>query len=397
MNGEIGLLIFLFGLCCGALGIRLYQRSPQKKSRNITPNTQQKKLERQIITWQEVMQQAPVGYLQVDQENRLFFCNAQARQLLGIEISIERKLLLQIIRSFELDQLIEHSRTTNTSQQKEWIFHPTVDDPLSPVEKADIPIKAHSLPLGGGHVGIFIEDRQEATTLTQQRDRWAADVAHDLKTPLTSIRLIAESLQERVDPALRSWLDNLIKQTIRLTDLVQDLLELGKVDMGLNLKLTLESVNLPEIIQNAWQSLEPIASSKKIKLEYSGASPLNILADESKLYRLLVNILDNSIKHSPPLQIISIKVEQVIVKQQELVEIEMIDCGSGFAIEALPHVFDRFYQSSEQSSVNMQGGSGLGLAIAYQIVKAHKGTISVDNHPETGGAWIKVTLPIRQT
>jgi two-component system phosphate regulon sensor histidine kinase PhoR len=132
-------------------------------------------------------------------------------------------------------------------------------------------------------------------------------------------------------------------------------------------------------------------------LEYSGASPLNILADESKLYRLLVNILDNSIKHSPPLQIISIKVEQVIVKQQELVEIEMIDCGSGFAIEALPHVFDRFYQSSEQSSVNMQGGSGLGLAIAYQIVKAHKGTISVDNHPETGGAWIKVTLPIRQT
>lgn len=396
-------ILLLWGLLIGTCGgYYMRSRSPKPKSQLSHPILL--KLDRQIIGWEQIMQQAPVGYLQVDEENRLCFCNIQACQLLSIKQCIqtgkEKKLLLQIIRSFELDQLIEATRSSHKTQQRSWIFHPTVDDPIHPIEKADIPIKAYSLPLDDDHVGIFIEDRQEAVTLAQQRDRWAADVAHDLKTPLTSIRLIAESLQDRVEPDLRKWIETLIKQTIRLSDLVQDILDLGQVDMGMPLKLNLKTVDIPTIMQSAWNSLEPLTNRKKLKLECWGASALSIEADESKIYRLLLNLLDNSIKHSPPQQIISIRVD--LEKSQtpknssiDSVIIEIIDSGSGFALTALPHVFDRFYQS-HQPEVNLRGGTGLGLAIVRQIVEAHNGTITIDNHPETGGAWIKVVLPATQ-
>ncbi|AFY75279.1 signal transduction histidine kinase [Synechococcus sp. PCC 7502] len=398
------LIIFLGGFILGAGVVYFSRRLPEPDLSQTLASQAIANLERQIMTWEQIMQQAPEGYLQVDEENHLYFCNHQARQLLGMTtpIGTERKLLLQIVRSFELDQLIEQTRNTNKPRQKAWIFHPTVDDPIDPVEKADIPIKAYSLPLGYGHVGIFIEDRQEAVTLAQQRDRWAADVAHDLKTPLTSIRLIAESLESKVDPALKPWLENLIKQTIRLSDLVQDILELGKIDTGIPLAMHLETVDLAKIIHSAWHSLEPLSTSKQIKLEYIGSSEFMLEADESKLYRLLLNLLDNGIKHSPSLQTIVVNLSQDSLENSKTVLIEIIDCGSGFSESALPHVFDRFYQS-EQPQLNPQNrrynqnGSGLGLAIAYQIVKSHKGKISVNNHPETGGAWVKVTLPIKQT
>jgi two-component system phosphate regulon sensor histidine kinase PhoR len=78
-------------------------------------------------------------------------------------------------------------------------------------------------------VGVFLENRQEAALLVQQRDRWTSDVAHELKTPLTSIRLVAETLQPRVDDSQRRWLDRLINETIRLSNLVEDLLNLSRL------------------------------------------------------------------------------------------------------------------------------------------------------------------------
>ncbi len=377
-------LIFLaLGIGIGA-GIGYFYQKWQNRNKTASKP--------QTMNWQQVVQQSPVGYLQVDEENHLFCCNHQARLLLELKsdielINTEKKLLLQIVRSYELDQLIQETRDTNSAHQKEWIFHPIVDDPIHPITKADLPIKASSLPLEHGHVGIFIEDRQEAIILAHQRNRWAADVAHDFKTPLTSIRLIAESLQSQVEPSLQTWLTTIIKQTIRLSDLVQDILDLGQVDAVSSPKLNLELVDLPEIIQSAWSSLEPQITPKKIKLEYLGDAKIMITADRSKLYRLLLNLLDNSIKHSPQLQIILVKVEII----NQTVALEIIDSGSGFAPEALERVFDRFYQSAQHHK-----GSGLGLAIARQIVNSHGGTISVANHPDTFGAWVRMVLPISQ-
>jgi two-component system phosphate regulon sensor histidine kinase PhoR len=304
---------------------------------------------------------------------------------------IRKPFLLQLIRSYELDHLVEQTRSLSLGSQVDWVFHPAIPDPVDPVPQIGRPIRAFSIYLGYGQVGIFLIDRQEAVAITQQRDRWTSDIAHELKTPLTSIRLVAETLEPRVDPAARIWVERLLSEIERITKLVQDLLELGQMDVGIESVLHLSEVNLSLILHSVWATLEPLANRKQVKLKYIGNEKLLWLLDESRIYRLLLNLLDNSIKHSPALQSITIKTS--VIDSNLLIEI--IDAGEGFPEESLPHIFDRFYKvdPSRTRSGMDRGGSGLGLAICRQIVTLHKGAIAAKNHPDTGGGWITIKLP----
>nr|WP_290223311.1 PAS domain-containing sensor histidine kinase [Trichocoleus desertorum] len=457
-------------------------------------------LEREIETWRQVVFSAPVGYVQVDEDNQLIWCNAQARQILGIQQweSSKPRLLLELVRSYELDQLIEQTRDAQQPCHSEWVFHLSSPDPASISRQPTCPLRACGLPLLAGQVGVFLENRQEAATLAQQRDRWTSDVAHELKTPLTSIRLVAETLQTRLEPPLRTWIDRLLNEAIRLSNLVQDLLDLKQIERGAPYCLNLSSLNLSELIQSAWLSLEPLARKKHLHLLYRGPEVVLIQADGPRLFRVLINLLDNSIRYSPPHQEIRVQVsvQDAALKpteppnqQNQQICLEVIDSGPGFPESALPYVFDRFYQvdpsrsrpsgtssASEgqtavkrikvpnstplgASSSNSQnsdgaaspeaiaaeknksliissgsttnpknkleplphpvtvatergqthnftppeaeaqrtGSSGLGLAIVRQIVEAHQGSVSANNHPETGGAWLQVFLPCQQS
>lgn len=345
--------------------------------------------------WEIIVESAPIGYVQVDQDNRLTVCNQRAATMMDIanhHQGLKRKpFLLQFIRSYELDYLVEATRSQNVGTQTDWVFHPAIPDPADPVPQQGRPIRAYTIYLGMGKVGIFLEDRQEAIAIAQQRDRWTSDVAHELKTPLTSIRLVAETIESRVEPSIKIWVDRLIGEVDRLNSLVKDLLELGQMDVGLEPVLNISEVNLANLTRSVWKTLEPIANRRKVNLQYIGDEQLTALVDESRIYRLLLNLLDNSIKHSPSLQSITIVIS--VVDSQLL--IETIDAGEGFPEESLPKIFERFYRidpSRTRSGLD-RGGSGLGLAIAAQIVALHKGKIIAKNHPETGGAWITITLP----
>jgi two-component system phosphate regulon sensor histidine kinase PhoR len=351
--------------------------------------------ENERLLWKEIVELAPIGYIQVDQDNRFAVCNQLAANIMGIvnhqQGLIRKPFLLQLIRSYELDHLVEQTRSQKQGSQVDWVFHPAIPDPVDPVPQIGRPIRAHSVYLEDGKVGIFLVDRQEAIKITQQRDRWTSDIAHELKTPLTSIRLVAETLEPRVDPAAKIWVDRLLGEIDRITKLVQDLLELGQMDDGIETILHLSEVNLSSTVQSVWSTLEPLANRKQVKINYIGDQKLTWQLDESRIYRLLLNLLDNSIKHSPSLQSITIKTSVV----DSSLHIDIIDAGEGFPEEALPRIFERFYQidpSRTRSGLN-RGGSGLGLAIARQIVTLHKGTISAKNHPETSGAWIAIAIP----
>jgi len=304
---------------------------------------------------------------------------------------LRKPFLLQLIRSYELDHLVEKTRSDNIGSKIDWVFHPAISDPVNPVPQQSRPIRAHSIYLDNDQVGIFLEDRQEAIAIVQQRDRWTSDVAHELKTPLTAIRLVAETLESRVDPSAQIWIERLLSEIDRITNLVKDLLDLGQMDVGIEPVLNLSDVNIAALVRSVWTTLEPLANRKKVSLNYIGDPQLTLQIDESRIYRLLLNLLDNSIKHSPALQSITIKSSVV----NSSLQIETIDAGEGFPEESLPHIFDRFYQidPSRTKSGPDRGGSGLGLAIAHQIVLLHKGAIAAKNHPETGGAWITIALP----
>jgi two-component system phosphate regulon sensor histidine kinase PhoR len=400
----------------------------------------QRRLEQQIAVDRQILMLAPIGYLQVDDENRLVWCNPQARELLGItqDQYPKPRLLLELVRSYELDQLIEQTRQLNEPYQRTWTFHPISLDPLRLSQQQEYPLRGYGLPLPQDHVGIFLESRQEAAMLLQQRDRWASDVAHELKTPLTSIRLVAETLHMRVNPALQSWIDRLINETIRLSNLVQDLLDLSQLDRDAANCLNLKTVDLVELIDAAWLNLEPLAGKKHLQLDYSGPKQLLLQLDEPRMYRVLLNLLDNSIKYSPPRQTIRVQIElEKSFRADALIEqvhLEVIDAGPGFPESDLPFVFERFYRSDparsrspvvtqahgDQQAPTVEGlldplpafsdrafhlrqrqaemqhrSSGLGLSIVRQIVEAHHGSVSASNHPETGGAWLQVYLPLQ--
>ncbi len=390
-----------------------------------------RQLQQEIETFQRILDVAPIGYLQVDDENRLVWCNPHARQLLGmgVEPGASPRLLLELVRSYELDDLIEQARDEQKTQQKDWTFYPVSPDPSLLSKQPSQVLRAMAFPLHDGGIGIFIENRQEAITLMQQRDRWASDVAHELKTPLTSIRLVAETLHSRLEPPLQGWVDRLISETIRLSNLVQDLLELAQLDRDATQCLKRKTVNLPELIQSAWLGLEPLARKKNLHLSYQGPTELLVEVDEPRLYRVLINLLDNSIKYSPVEQTIWVALDMTTTEDSPSpqVVLDVIDAGPGFPEHALPHVFDRFFRAdpartrsastalspssmatglansrlkpspevrSDPPDLQRSSSSGLGLAIVRQIVEAHQGQVSAQNHPETGGAWVRLFLPL---
>jgi two-component system, OmpR family, phosphate regulon sensor histidine kinase PhoR len=375
-------------------------------------------LEEQVEAYRQVLQNSPIGYLQVDDENRLVESNLQARTLLGIDeenFSGAPRLVLELVRSYELDDLIDQARGADRLCKRDWTFYTVSDDPAQLSEQQSYALRGHAFPLGEGNVGIFLENRQESLVLKQQRDRWASDLAHELKTPLTSIRLVAETLQTRVDPTLRNWIDRLVQETIRLSTLVQDLLDLSQADQSSYKKLQLQSQDLVDLIYSVWNSLEPLARRKDVRMNYSGPPQLWMPMDRARMHRLLVNLLDNGIKFSPEHQPIWVKVqveEAPKAYQPARMYLEVIDGGSGFPEGALPHVFERFYRADPSrsrqsllteesddlngkvSQAELPSGSGLGLAIVRQIVEIHQGTITASNHPETGGAWLQVRIPM---
>ena len=380
-------------------------------------NQQRLDLETQLLSWQQTFQVAPLGYLLVDDENQLLWCNSKARELLHIEDRWEPgqvRLLLELVRSYELDQLIEQTRNQQQPQKQEWIFHPSYPDALFIGKGSTLALLASSWPLADGQVGVFLENRQALVELSQARDRSFSDLAHELRTPLTSIRLVAETLENRLDPPIRRLVERMLPEINRLINLVQDWLELSQLEIDPSSKLNRKSLELRCLIHSVWHTLEPLTSSKQLSLDYCGPDALWIEADESRLYRVFLNLLDNSIKYSPPQGVIRTEVN-LLSKTDDLsriVEINIIDSGTGFSQTDLPHVFERLYRgdpsrtrqspvvgseqtNSSKASITSKTGSGLGLAIARQIVLAHGGSVTASNHPNTGGALLKIELPCK--
>ncbi len=381
-------------------------------------------MEQERDNWQTVIEQAPIGYLVVDQDNQLLWCNREAQSLLSIDRwrSGEVRLLLELVRSYELDRLIEKTRKTQKNQEKEWIFYFTryassIDDSAEKIMSlysnrasssmvSSIALRGYSFPLSNYQVGVFLVNLQPLVELSQSRDRTFSDLAHELKTPLTSISLVGENLLTRLKNPEYRWVEQMLKEITRLINLVQEWLDITRLQDDPTQIVKYESLELSELILSVWQILEPIAGKKQVTLNHTPAATVIIEGDRSRLIQVFLNLLDNAIKHSPPDRGISVNLtldssETNTNKPQAIIDI--IDLGSGFAPSDLPHIFERLYRGDKSrtrnpdfSSENLVSGSGLGLAIARQIIYSHGGSINAQNHPQHGGAWIRVTLPLNR-
>lgn len=214
-----------------------------------------------------------------------------------------------------------------------------------------------------------------------RRDLIAA-VSHDLRTPLTSIRAMIEAMADGVvtDPAtIQRYHTTIRSQTENLSGLINDLFELSKLETE-QVQLKLEPIDLNDLLSDVVESMQPQARTKDVSLKaiFSEDLPM-IMAEFMKIQRVVYNLLQNAIRHTPAHGSVSLATK--IVPQG--VQVEVADTGEGIAPEDLPYIFDQFFRG-EKSRSRETGGAGLGLAIARRIVEAHNGRIWVDSQPGQG-------------
>jgi two-component system phosphate regulon sensor histidine kinase PhoR len=369
---------------------------------------QRQELDDELKNWQQILELLPLGYLRLDEENQLLWCNQQARDLLKIDRwqSQEVRLLLELVRSYELDRLIEETRNAQQPQIKDWIYYPSSYAPremtnnsgfLPPQKPKSIALRAFSYPLPQGEIAVFLESKQQIMELSQSCDRIFSDLSHELRTPLTAISAVAEMLLGRLQNPERAWAQQMLREIQRISNLVTDLLDITELGHNPIESIRTEFFDLRALIFSVWQSLDCLAARKKITLQYMGSDQLMIKADPARLTQVFINLFDNAIKHSDEGGEIEVKVTEKV--EPPSIEIDIIDSGDGFSPADLPYIFHRLYRgeksrAKEKSDALKSQGTGLGLAIAQQILIAHGGSIEAQNHPLTGGAWLKIRLPV---
>ncbi|TAF57473.1 MAG: sensor histidine kinase [Oscillatoriales cyanobacterium] len=395
----------------------------------------------EVECWRATVQMAPIGYLQVDRDNYLQRSNATARSILGLsdQGTITPRLLLELVRSYELDRLIEKTRKTQEAQVRCWTFYPTSAS-VTEIERCQpLALCGSSIILPNGHIGVWLENQQEMAELKESRDRWVADLAHELRTPLTSIKLVAETLEQRLEGTPLTWTQRLVAETDRLISLVQDWLDLTKLNTD-HLREH-QPFLLADLIDDVWVTLEPLAHRRGISLVFQEQAAFTIKGNRNRMFRVFLNLIDNAIQYSPDHQSISITIAAIDarhlpnspnlpnvpsspnvptpcpeistlnpnainpadVDHVDHIAIDIIDSGSGFSEDDLPHVFERLYRG-DRSRVRVTtrpgepparhtSGSGLGLAIVEQIIHDHNGTVTARNAPQGTGAWLQIILP----
>ena len=360
-------------------------------------NRKYKSLQSQQETNHYLLENAPVGYLKVDEENHLTECNQTAIKLLHIERWQPHQLrfFLELVMSFELDQLIQQTRKTQQKLTLEWDFYPHngLLDKKKSVPSNPIYLKAYTYPLSEETVVIFIENKQQEKKLNENRHRVFSDLSHELRTPLTSISLLAEALLKRTENQEKKWVEQIDKEVKRLIDLVKNWLDISQLEGNPYQNLQYQTLDLKQLIISSWQSLEALAQQKHIHFHYSGEKHIQIETDLNRLTQVFINLFDNAIKHNDDNGDIQVNVKKLISNQSKLVEINIIDSGKGFTPEDLPYVFERLYRGDKSRRRESRHGSGLGLAIVKEIIEAHNGSITAQNHPQTGSAWLQIILP----
>jgi two-component system, OmpR family, sensor histidine kinase BaeS len=219
----------------------------------------------------------------------------------------------------------------------------------------------------------------------QLRRQMTADIAHDLRTPLSVILGYTEALQDGKLPGNSETFGAMHVQAQHLNRLIDDLRTLSLADAG-QLSLQRRSVDPLTLLEHTALAYLPQAESRHIRINVQGKSESAVMVDQDRMLQVLANLVSNAIRHSP--DGVSIYLEAKSTASEILLSVQ--DGGSGIDREDLPHVFDRFYRGDKARAAD--GSSGLGLAIARSLVEAHGGQITIASEPGQGSRFT-ICLP----
>lgn len=321
----------------------------------------------------------------VDETGHVLAVNPALTRLFGIQPQDSvGKPFLEVIRNNRLSALLNAVIKDSTRQQDEVKV-------LSP-EEAVFEAQAVPLILEERCIGalLVLHDITRLRQLEQVRKDFVANVSHEIKTPLASIKAFAETLRAGAidDPANRKeFVEVIEKDADSMTRLVDDLLELSSIESGRRAP-NFEPIALAECARGVAASLAPLSDRKRVRVNIRIPDDLPpVRADKGQLRQVLTNLLDNAIKFNKDEGDVTVTASA----GQRVVTVVVQDTGSGIPGENLPRIFERFYRVDKARSREL-GGTGLGLAIVKHIIDAHGGSAGVESKPGQGSTF-RFTLP----
>jgi len=274
-----------------------------------------------------------------------------------------------------------------------------IGDPLQRVVVASRRMpsaEVNSITPGGPHevkelTRAFNEMNMRVQTSQKSQREFVANVSHELKTPLTSVQGFAQAILDGTasTPEVQKQAAQVIyNESGRMHRMVLDLLDLARLDAG-TFDLQRAPVDLTALLNSIAEKFAPQARTGKLDIRVETASLPVFIGDGDRLAQVFTNLVDNALKFTPAGGSITLRAAQT----SSGIQVEVTDTGAGISPEALPHIFDRFYQADPSRPGGRKHGSGLGLAIVKEIVGAHGGKISVRSEPGKGSTFT-VSLPL---
>jgi two-component system phosphate regulon sensor histidine kinase PhoR len=319
-----------------------------------------------------ILESMAEGVIAVDGQGRILLINPSATLLLGMtKLDAAGQSLFEAVRHHEAQALVKLVLRERRRVTKDLTM-------FQPEERM---LRLHGVPCqGGGPSGpravLVIQDVTESNRFEQLRKEFVANVSHELKSPLTSIRGLTETLLGGAlsDPANNRRFVKLIDgDAARLSRLIDDLLALSQIESQA-VPLTLAVVELKPVVESVLASLQPAIVQRRLKVMLELPANVAVRADPDRLRQVLFNLVDNAIKYNKEGGRITLSA----VREGSMANVIVADTGIGIPKNDLSRIFERFYRVDKARSREL-GGTGLGLSIVKHIVEAHGGSVSVES------------------
>ena len=336
------------------------------KRNNLDLNSQQSKTE-------IILEQMADGVIAFSITKDIVHMNLSAKELLGIDERFNTFEKIMIKLGIEVD----FTQIMYLPKQKSETCRLTTEDTVLNIAFRPF-FNSGDIPVG---VIMVIRDITEREKLDNMRKEFVANVSHELKTPLTSIKGYSETMMMSDDlpkETAHEFLSVIYKEANRMDKLVHDLLQLSKFDYG-KASIKMDNFTISELAKNVIAKMQFTASQKEHTLTGHFSSGIKVYADKASIEQVLVNIISNSIKYTPD----GGKIDLYIEEKEDSVEIREIDNGMGIPEKDLKLIFERFYRVDKARSRQM-GGTGLGLSIVKEIIASNDGKIDIKSEVDKG-------------
>lgn len=357
-------------------------------ARNLSELTIQERIQAEQLS--TVIENSPTGLVLIDEKGYIHLVNRKFLDIFGHTAKhYHGHLYYEALQYEPIHQSIQ--RTYLTEQTEKQLLT------LTNASQAEVHLELVTAPIFDernvlkGAV-LVVNDITEFKQLEVVRKDFVANVSHELKTPITSIRGFAETLLDGAgeDPEARSqFLQIIFQESKRIQVLIEDLLILSKIEHD-ERNLAISRVQIDSLVHELMPLFEQRATETGINLSVDVDSGLEFSADSEKVKQVLLNLYMNAINYTPKGGSVSVSIQ----KESDYIKMQIADTGIGIKQSALPRIFERFYRVDKDRS-RKTGGTGLGLAIVKHIVEAHRGKIEVESEIDVGSTFT-VYLPIEQ-